>query len=70
MTKIQPKVQQIYTTGVFCEPVKCTNPNTGKDEWRWMVTGFEEDSYSYGFYINPAEITKSRETLFYFLEDE
>ena len=60
---IRPPVGEIFTIGAFCEPCKWTDPDTGKVHWRWMVRGFEEDSYMDGDYVDPAEFSDTREGL-------
>ena len=58
-----PPVGEIFTIGAFCEPCKWTDPDTGKVHWRWMVRGFEDDSYMGGDYVDPAAIADTREGL-------
>ena len=59
----KPSVGEIFTIGAFCEPCKWTHPDTGKVHWRWMVRGFEDDSYMDGDYVDPAAIADTREEL-------
>lgn len=54
-TKSRPQVGQIFTTGAFCAPSKWVNPDTGKEQWCWVVSEFTDDSYMDGNYVTPAE---------------
>lgn len=44
---------KIFSTGVFLQPIKCTINNI--EQWRWVVVGFEDDSFYNGEIINPNE---------------
>lgn len=44
----------IYTTGAHLRPTKITYPN-GREEWRWIVVEFEDDSFEDGDVFNPPE---------------
>ena len=37
---------KIFATGVFLQPVNCTI--NGKQQWRWIAVGFEDDSFFNG----------------------
>ncbi len=41
---------KIFATGVFLQPVNCII--NGKQQWRWVAVGFEDDSYYDGEYID------------------
>ena len=49
---------KIYATGVFLKPEKCII--NGKEQWRWIAVGFEDDSYLDG---NSIDIYDYSETL-------
>ena len=68
-TKTRPEVGQIYTVGAFCAPSKWVDPDTGKEQWCWVVTEFNDDSYMDGKYVNPAEKADVREKLMNEMED-
>ena len=44
---------RIFATGVFLQPVKCTI--NSKEQWRWVATSFEDDSYYDGITVDPVE---------------
>ncbi len=48
---------KIFATGVFLQPVKCTID--GKEQWRWVAVGFEDDSFFDGEIVNPNEYAES-----------
>lgn len=43
----QIPVNRAYTTGAFIEPLEVVDA-AGKKVWRWVVTGFEDDTYYKG----------------------
>ena len=43
----------IFSTGVHLQAVKCVI--NGKEQWRWIAVGFEDESYLSGRAINPVE---------------
>ena len=43
----------IFSTGVHLQAVRCAI--NGKEQWRWVAVGFEDDSYLDGKVINPTE---------------
>lgn len=53
-------IEEIFTTGAFCYPSKWTDPDTGKVLWRWVVSGFEEDSFRNGENVNVQETADTR----------
>ncbi len=61
----RPETKAIYTTGAKCEPMEFTNPANGIKCWRWVVWGFEDDSYSLddGKRVAPTERAKTKEKL-------
>ena len=67
---IRPPVGRIFTIGAFCEPCKWTDPDTGKVHWRWVVAGFENDSYMDGDYVDPAEFSDTCEGLINEMESD
>jgi len=52
---------KIFATGVFLQPVKCVI--NGKEQWRWVAVGFEDDSYLNGEVISPIEYADSIEEM-------
>ncbi len=51
----------IFSTGVFLKPEKCII--NGKEQWRWIAAGFEDDSYLYGESINVYDCAETLEGL-------
>ncbi|MGI9055469.1 MAG: hypothetical protein ACR2F2_06670 [Pyrinomonadaceae bacterium] len=37
------ETDKIFATGVFLQPVNCVI--NGKQQWRWIAVGFEDDSF-------------------------
>ena len=62
MTTHRPKAEQIFTTGAYCEPRQWTDAD-GKTQWRWIVVGFEDDSYQDGDYVSPVVSADTRDNL-------
>jgi hypothetical protein len=52
----------IYTTGAFAQPVEMKDYK-GKTMWRWVITGFEDDSYFNGFIYSPVVSAETCEGL-------
>ena len=52
---------KIYTTGAYLESIQCIINN--KKQWRWVVTSFEEDSFSDGKCIDPLAYGDSENRL-------
>lgn len=52
---------KIFATGVFLQPVKCTI--NGKEQWRWVAVGFEDDSYYDGEIIDVYDYADTLEGL-------
>lgn len=69
--QVRPETKAIYTTGAKCEPVEFTHPQSGVKCWRWVVFGFDGDSYDIdGNYVDPAERARTRERLMRIEGDE
>lgn len=60
--------ETIFATGVFLEPVKCTI--NGKEQWRWVAVGFEDDSFYDGFIVDPNEYADNIEEMLNPLDKE
>jgi len=59
---------KIFATGVFLQPVKCTI--NGREHWRWVAVGFEDDSYYDGEIIDIYDYADTLEGLIdYSLEE-
>ena len=43
----------IFSTGVHLQSVLCII--NGKEQWRWVAVGFEDESFLNGETINPVE---------------
>lgn len=56
------ETDKIFATGVFLKPEKCTI--NGKEQWRWIAVGFEDDSYYDGKIIDIYDYAESFEGLF------
>ena len=54
--EIDPEMT-VYITGAHLMSVKIG------DCWYWMVTGFEEDTYSDGEYVSVADFAENKEDL-------
>lgn len=52
MSKNNQKIT-IFSTGVHLQAVECII--NGKEQWRWIAVGFEDDSFFDGEIINPLE---------------
>ena len=52
---------KIFATGVFLQPVNCLI--NGKQQWRWVAIGFEDDSYYNGKRIDVYDYADSLEDL-------
>jgi len=55
----------IFTNGAFVTPVKIIIH--GVEEWRWLVSSFEDDSFLNGKYVDPKESANSLQDI---LEEE
>ena len=55
------ETDKIFATGVFLKPEKCTI--NGKEQWRWIAVGFEDDSYYDGKVIDVYDYADSLEQL-------
>lgn len=51
----------IFSTGVYFPSVECSTD--GKKQWRWIATGFEDESFLNGEAINPVEYAEKQESL-------
>lgn len=51
----------IFSTGVHLQATKCIF--NGKEQWRWVAVGFEDDSYCDGKIINPIEYSDNFEKI-------
>lgn len=58
---MKTKNQTIFSTGVFLESVECVI--NGQKQWRWIATGFEDDSFASGKIINPIEYANKQKKL-------
>ncbi len=56
------ETDKVFATGVFLKPEKCTI--NGKEQWRWVVVGFEDDSFHKGEIIDLYDYAESFEGLF------
>jgi len=52
---------KIFSTGVHLKPIECVI--NGKKQWRWIVVGFEDDTYFDGEIINVYDYADSFEGL-------
>lgn len=52
---------KIFATGVFLQPVNCII--NGKQQWRWVAVGFEDDSYFKGEIIDIYDYADNLESL-------
>jgi hypothetical protein len=52
----------IYTTGAYLQPVKITGKD-GRETWRWLVSGFNDDTYLDGNLCNPVETAEMADGL-------
>lgn len=52
---------KIFATGVFLQPVNCVI--NGKQQWRWVAVGFEDDSYYGGELIDVYDYADTIENL-------
>lgn len=52
---------RIFATGVFLQPVKCLI--NGKEQWRWVAVGFEDDSYFNGKRVDIYDYAETLEDL-------
>lgn len=55
------ETDKIFATGVFLKPVNCTID--GKEQWRWVAVGFEDDSYFNGERIDIFDYADALEDL-------
>ncbi len=51
----------IFSTGVHLQSVEFVI--NGEKQWRWVATGFEDDSFLNGEVINPIEYADKQEDL-------
>jgi hypothetical protein len=51
----------IFSTGVFLKPEKCII--NGKEQWRWIAVGFEDDCYLDGQYVDVYDYADTLEGL-------
>jgi len=51
----------IFSTGVFLKPDKCII--NGKEQWRWIAVGFEDDSYLDGERVDVYDYADTLEGL-------
>lgn len=51
----------IFSTGVHLQMLKCVI--NGKEQWRWIAVGFEDDSYYDGRIVNPIEYSNDPEKM-------
>lgn len=51
----------IFATGVHLQSIKCVI--NGKEQWRWVAIGFEDESFLNGKAINPIEYAERQENL-------
>lgn len=56
----------IFSTGVHLQAIKCTI--NGKEQWRWVAVGFEDDSYLDGKAINPSEYSGDSKKMIAFFD--
>lgn len=61
ITLILSPEDTIFATGVFLQPVKCTI--NGKEQWRWVATNFEDESYYDGITVDPVEFADDIEDM-------
>jgi hypothetical protein len=59
----------IYTTGAFAQPVEMKDYK-GNPIWRWVITGFEDDSYFNGESCSPVVSAETCEGLFKTYDDD
>jgi hypothetical protein len=52
----------IFTTGAFAQPVEMKDYK-GNPMWRWVITGFEDDSYFNGESCSPVVSAETCEGL-------
>lgn len=52
---------KIFATGVFLQPVNCVI--NGKQQWRWVAVGFEDDSFYGGKLIHVYDYADTVEDL-------
>ncbi|MDI6752135.1 MAG: hypothetical protein QME07_04670 [bacterium] len=58
----------IFSTGVHLQSVECVI--NGKKQWRWVATGFEDESFLNGKATNPFEYAEKQESLIEKFQDE
>lgn len=58
--KVKNKIT-IFSTGVHLQSVLCVI--SGMKQWRWVATGFEDDSFLNGRVINPIEYAKKQDDM-------
>lgn len=51
----------IFSTGTHLQTIRCII--NGKKQWRWVVVGFECESFLNGKEINPIEYAEEQESL-------
>lgn len=59
--QIISETDKIFATGVFLQPVNCII--NGKQQWRWVAVGFEDDSYLNGERIDVHDYADSLDDL-------
>lgn len=58
----------IFSTGVHLQSVECAID--GKKQWRWVATGFEDESFLNGKEINPIEYANRQKDLVEIFQNE
>lgn len=58
----------IFSTGVHLQSVECFID--GKKQWRWVASGFEDESFLNGKAINPIEYANRQKDLVKKFQDE
>ncbi len=64
MNKEKIKITQndsLFTTGAFIKPIKVTINN--KEQWRWIVTSFEDQTFLEGNEIDVYDYANNLEDL-------
>jgi len=51
----------IFSTGVHLTSEECII--NGKKQWRWVATGFEDESFMNGEAINPVEYAEKQKDM-------
>lgn len=63
MNKLEfTKTDKIFTTGAYLKAIECIID--GRKQWRWVVVGFEDDTYFNGEIVDIQDYADSFEDLF------